>query len=228
MFKYLTYVFSVLLLSVSTLFAVPSSPMMGPPPPRMDLKAPYTKSAQIKLVRAENILATLVPDPQSYHLMLSSHPSIGAEAVPPFVFSDKPTVIIYQGTLAPSRSNEEAAFVLAHELGHLNLYHNEKMDESMGKVFTGPPLGISGTTFAIYQQKLHEREADQFGLSLYKNAGYDLNFFPFTLKLLKINQNIHFGSSKIFAKPLTSLSMKDAHFNMKERFEFLTDQSHIL
>lgn len=189
---------------------------------KLDDKSPHS---QIVLQRAKNILATLVPDPQSYHLVLSSNSSVGAEAVAPYVFSDKPTLIMYQGTLSPDRANEEVAFIMAHELGHLNLYHNEKMSRQMSEIYGGSPLKISGSTFIVYHQKLQEREADMFGYSLYKKSGYDLKFFPYTLNLMKINPNIHYGTPHVFIKEPSSLSYKNSHFSMIERFDLLTAKS---
>src|SRR3989442_1696469 len=81
------------------------------------------------------------------------------------------------------------------------------------------------STFVIFKQKLQEREADMFGLYLYKKSGYSISFFPYTLRILSINPNIHYGSSKIFAKECSSLSMKDPHFSMKERFHLLVSES---
>lgn|GEM_PF-3868446 len=221
MLRSFLYFVSLFLMSGALLFGASSESQEGPPP-RQDHLDMHSPSALLKLKRADRILATLVPDPQSYQLILSDIPSMGAEAVPPHVFSDKPTMIIYQGTLAPSRSNEELAFVMAHELGHLNLHHAEKTGEAMEKIYTGPPIGISGTTFSIFKQKLQEREADMFGYNLYTHSGYDKRFFPYTLNLLKINPNIHFGTTHVMRKPLPSLSMKDSHFSMLERFELLT------
>lgn len=191
-------------------------------PDKLDSTSQFAKQ---KLQRAQRLLATLIPDPESYHLILSSATAFGGEAVPPGIFSNKPTMILYQGALSPNRSDEEIAFMMAHELGHLNLHHMEMMDAQMDKIFSGHPIGISGTTFFIFKQKLQEREADMFGLSLYKRAGYDLSFFPHTLRLLHINPNIHFGSSRVFVHELPSLSMKDSHFSMKERFALLVDKA---
>lgn len=221
MLKTLTYLCSLLLLSSSLVFGSMPSEGPGGPPHRPDKLDMHSTSAQIKLSRAEHILSTLVPDPQSYQLILSSHPSMGGEAWPPHVYSDKPTIILYQGSLAPSRSQEEIAFMMAHELGHLKLYHNESMGKEMEQIMTGPPIGISGTTFTVFHQKLQEQEADLYGLSLYKQAGYDLTFFPHTLGLIKINPNIHFGTTHVFARPVSSLSMTNSHFSMQERFELL-------
>lgn len=193
-----------------------------PPGMRNDALEASSPGVLIKLARADSILRSLISNPESYFLILSSKPSFGGEAVPPYVFSDKPTMILYQGALAPARSDEEIAFMMAHELGHLVLDHAGKMGAQMEKIFTGPPIGISGTTFAIFYQKLQEREADLFGLSLYKEKGYDLEFFPYTLNLIHINPNIHYGTSTLFKKERSSLSMKDSHFCMKERFELLT------
>jgi len=198
----------------------------GGPPVRddhLDDKSPFARQ---QLQRGEQILSTLVFDPQSYHLVLSDRTVFGGEAVPPHVFSNKPTIILYQGALSPNRSNEEIAFMMAHELGHLNLHHMEKMNVQMDKIFTGHPIRASGTTFAIYKQKLQEQEADMFGLFLYNKAGYDLAFFPKTLKILKMNPNIHFGTNNIVQhEEPSSLSMKDSHFKMSERFELLVKEA---
>ncbi|MCC5832286.1 MAG: M48 family metalloprotease [Chlamydiales bacterium] len=218
---------SMLLLGVSIAFGATHEP---PPtegifPPRKDQLDDSSQYAKIRLKRAENILGTLVPNPQSYHLILSSITTFGGEAVPPFVFSDKPTVILYQGSLSPDRSNEEIAFMMAHELGHLELHHHDEMDKQMEKIFTSSPLQISGLTFSVYFQKLQERQADLFGLALYRDAGYDLNFFPTTLELVTRNPNIHFGTNNPFRTELSSLSYHNSHFSIKERFELLTKEA---
>lgn len=191
------------------------------PPERLDSSS---QSAHIKLGRAQYILSTLISNPNQYQLILSSQPSFGAMAVPAHVYADKPTIIVYQGALSPDRSNEELAFVLAHELSHLQLYHNESLDMQMNRLLNGPPVGISGMTVSIFHQKLEERAADMHGLYLYKKAGYDPNFFSYTLKLIQINPNIHFGTTHVFQTSRSSLSAKDAHFSIQERFELLSQQ----
>lgn len=220
MFKLLISIISALLLTFSATHG-----KEGNPSPRMDKLDSTSKMAQIKLERAQKILATLVPDPQSYQLILSNNPSFGGEAVPPHIYSDKPSIILYQGALSPNRTNDEIAFMMAHEIGHLQLYHNEEMGVQMDQIFDGNPFKISGITYTTYFQKFQERQADLFGLDLYKNAGYDLNFFPNTLKLIEINPNIHFGTNMPFRKGLSSLSMKNSHFSIKERFELLVKES---
>jgi hypothetical protein len=201
---------------------------MGGSPPRNDLLDGNSPAARMKLQRAHYILSTLVFDPQSYHLVLSSKTAFGGEAIPPHVLSEKPTMIIYQGALSPNRSNEEIAFMMAHELGHLNLHHMEQMNAKMEQVFNGHPIGVSGATFAIFKMKLQEREADMWGLHLYKQAGYSKDFFPRTLRILKVNPNIMYGSNRPFREEPGSLSMKDSHFTMKERFELLVAESQKL
>jgi Zn-dependent protease with chaperone function len=214
MFKRLLCLFTLFLISGSLAFGTTFSPQ-----DHLDVSS---VSAQIKLSRAQAILATLVTNPQDYQLILSSNTSIGAEAVPPHVYSDKPTMIVYQGTLSPDRSKEEIAMVMAHELGHLNLHHSNQMGSIMDKIMGGTPLEMSGTTFFPYFQKFQEQQADLYGLNLYKEAGYDLNFFSYTLKLIEINPNIHFGSTHVFHQSHSSLSLKDSHFGIKERFQLLT------
>lgn len=219
MLKIITLFASLLSINFAALFGAIH------PRPNQD-KLDYTsQSAQMKLSRAEKILATLVPDPQSYQLILSSNSSFGGAAVPAHVYADKPSIIIYQGALAPNRSNEELAFMMAHELGHLNMHHNEKMNERMDKIFNGPIVGISGTIMTPIYQKFDERQADLFGLSLYKKAGYNLDFFRHTLNIIKINPNLHFGTP-LYVKQPTSLSLENSHFSIKDRFELLAQEAH--
>lgn len=223
-----------MLKSLALAFLTGFSMLFGPlhqpnfPPPRQDHLDGTSKVAEMRLQRAKQILGTLIPNPEKYNLLLSSNTGLGAEAVPPYVFSDKPTIIVYQGLISPSRTNEEIAFVLAHELGHLELDHHGEMNRQMEKIFTSHPIQISGTTFAIYFQKLQERQADLFGLNLYKKSHYDLAFFSHTLSLIKINPNIHFGTNNPFRKETGSLSMSNSHFGIKERFELLTAESQIV
>jgi Peptidase family M48 len=235
MIKSIASFFCLCLMGFSLLFgaAMHDSPAVSPPHSqhvdasflRAHKMDATSKFAQQRLKRGEAILSTLVSDPQNYQLILSTNSCFGGEAVAPNILSDKPTIILYQGALSPNRSDDEVAFMIAHELGHLALYHNEKMDGQMQKIANGPPAGISGTLFSIFFQKLQERQADMFGLYLYEKAGYDNDFFPHTLHILKINPNIHFGSNKIFSKQPGSLSLKDSHFSMQERFELLVATS---
>lgn len=216
MFRLIVSLFSLLLLNCSLLFGAIQRP------DHLDFTS---KFAHMRLQRAEKILKTLVPDPQSYQLILSDRYTLGAEAWVPYSFTEKPAIIVYQGLISPDRSNEEIAFVLGHELGHLNMHHMERMNRQMEKIHMGHPIKVSGTTMTIFYQKIQERQADLYGLQLYNKAGYDLNFFPYTLNLIQINPNIHFGSTHVFGKTDPSMSMANSHFSIKERFELLTKKA---
>lgn len=221
----LKYLASVFLLNTCLLFGAsgqaPHQPQKKPDQEKLDFTSSYAKQ---KLQRAQNILATLVPDPQSYQLILSNNPDFGGQAIPPHVYSDKPSMVIFEGALSPKQSTNELAFMMAHELGHLNMHHNEKMDERMDKLFNGPTIGISGLTFNVFAQKLDERQADMFGYKLYKRAGYDLTFFQKTFSYLQQHPGADPHSHKEY-NPLPSLSMNDPHFCMFDRFELLAHQS---
>lgn len=222
--KFVSFI-TVFLLSFTVVFASQNSGN-NDPHMRKDIKKHLSHSDRVKLHRAEYLLSSLVQDPESYTLLLSSNNTFGGEAYAPGALSDKPTILLYQGALTKVRSNEEIAFMMAHELGHLNLHHNEKMSEQMDKILNGPPLGISGSIFAVFHQKQQEREADMFGLHLYAHAGYDLNFFPKTLKSVQENPCEHLGIKPSDYRELSTLSMKDSHFSMKERFQLLTNESY--
>lgn len=214
MFK---YIFTLVVLNFSLIFAAtPQMPQMPQRQDRLDYTSPY---AQAMLSKPRQILSTLISDPQNIQLILSSNPNFGGEAVPPGVFSNKPALIIYQGALAPNQNPNELKFMIAHELGHVHYQHMQKMDERMNKVFNGPPIGISGTTFNIFQQKIEERQADLYGQYLYKHAGYDMTFFKQQSAFIQSQPNVH-GKIKH-----SSLSMSDSHFSMQDRFKLLAELS---
>lgn len=220
MFKYLL---SFFILSLTCLFAL-GSPNNNMPPPRPD-KLDFTSDyALMQLRKPQEILATLISDPNKYQLILSDKQQFGGEAIPPQVFSEKPCIIIYRGALDPSVTNEELAFMMAHELGHIHHHHMENFDQRMEKIMTGSPLGISGTTFNIFAQKFEERQADLFGYELYKKAGYDINFFPETFHYIQMN-NGHDRHMPKEMRLFSSLSMKDSHFSMQDRFQLLAHKT---
>jgi predicted Zn-dependent protease len=221
LFKTIASFFCLAFMSASLLFAGGGQNPSYGLAPRKDFMNGNSHFARMKLQRAQHILATLVPDPQSYHLVLSSKSVFGGEAYPPGAFSEKPTMVLYQGALSSNHSTEEVAFMMAHELGHFNLHHMQNTEQQMEKIFNGPSIGISGTTFTVFHQKLQEREADLYGLQLYKNAGYSLALFPHTLNHLTKK---HHGPGNRHREP-GSLSMKDPHFSMKERFALLVTES---
>lgn len=196
-----------------------------PPPQRHDNLDCTSNYALEQLKRPQMLLSTLIADPQNYQMILSDNTHFGAEAVPAHIFSDKPTIIIYQGCLSQEVKNEELAFVIAHELGHIHHQHMQKFEERMDSIMLGPHLGISGTTFNIFAQKFEEREADLFGQNLYKKAGYDMNFFPQTFHYLEQN-NGHDRHMSNEVRLFTSLSMKDSHFSMLDRFQLLASKAH--
>lgn len=222
MYKKFLSVMSLVLLNVSLVFGAPSERPNDFPPrqDRLDASSPYAK---MQLQRAQQLLTTLIPNTQNYQLILSNDPRFGAEAFPAHVFSDKPTLIIYQGSLTYQHSNEELAFMLAHELGHVHLNHSAQMDVIMDQFFYGPPIKYIGMPLTIYFQKFQEQEADMFGLYLYKKAGYNEQFFARQLNVIKNESAYQTQMSLMHGMGLEpgSLSMKDPHFCMRERFEHL-------
>lgn len=225
MFRFLSIL--VLLVMNLTLFgSTPSQPDPNLMPPRQDHLDGSSPYAIQKLARARQILRTLVPNPDQYQLILSDTPYFGAEAVPPGVFSMKPTVIMYAPSLDPQRTTNELAFMMAHELGHLNLHHMEKVADAMDALFDhGHPIQYSALTFGVFYQKLQEREADLFGYNLYKKAGYDMNFFPQMFQFIKHNPGFDPHMKQWVGPELPTLSVKNPHFSMYERFELLSNKA---
>lgn len=222
MFRSLSFL-ALLLLNFTFVFgSVPSNPNPNLMPPRQDRLDYSSQYAINKLYRARMVLRTIVQDPDSYQLILSNNTMFGAEAVPPGVFASKPTVIVYEGALDPRISTEELAFVLGHELGHLNLHHMERVAQEMDSLLNKHPIQLSGVTFGVFYQKLQEREADLFGYSLYKRAGYDMNLFPRIFHYIKTHPGYDPHMKVPMGPELPTLSMKNPHFSMYERFELLS------
>lgn len=217
------YLIALLFLSFSTIFA--SANVDRQESPQREDRLDYTSDYAIdRLDRAQHILSSLVSNPNDYQLILSNKPYFGGEAVPAEILAAKPSMIIYEGALGPEVTNEELCFMVAHELGHLHHQHMQKYDQRMDHIMNGPVLGISGSTFNIYAQKFEEREADLFGFNLFKQSGYDMHFFPDAYQYMVLH-NGHDRHTPDHIRLLTSLSNKDSHFSMIDRFELLSNKA---
>lgn len=118
-------------------------------------------------------------------LIIIDDPTVNAGALPGGV------VILYTGLLKQAQSENEIAFVLAHELGHIN---NRDHLRGLGKNIalrliaslfnTGFDSGLTQKLFALGAQrysKTQELEADRFGVDLlvkqYGHAADATSFF---------------------------------------------------
>jgi Zn-dependent protease with chaperone function len=122
-----------------------------------------------------------------------------------------PIVHITTGWISPE-SMDEARFVIAHELAHWLLRHQNKMEARILKVAKNE-LTLSGMIFLTFGKKFEEREADDLGKKLYIWRGGDPKFFSEKYRELK-------GGIKI----MSSLSFSDTHFGMEDRFKRLADE----
>jgi len=133
------------------------------------------------------VLARLYPDdPEVYQIKLARVAEDNAYALPTNV------IIIHAGLLASMRSEDQFAFVVAHELAHIQAGHSYRAAHlrrsSRIKAQLGDILSFgSGYAFQHYASRLRkesrrqELEADKTAARLVSRAGYDLqkaeNFF---------------------------------------------------
>jgi predicted Zn-dependent protease len=104
-------------------------------------------------------------------------------------------IYIYTGLLRNVRSEDELAFIVAHEIGHLIYRHPHKRAEDVGWLSLGNIIAqifvekddtkllidsVSGAITSTYT-KNQEREADLYAIQTVYDAGYDplkgINFF---------------------------------------------------
>ncbi|MDE2112797.1 MAG: M48 family metallopeptidase [Alphaproteobacteria bacterium] len=95
-------------------------------------------------------------------------------------------VYIYTGLMAFAQSDDELAFVIAHELGHSLLKHQLRRSEdinttianiaiAIGQVWTKnrQTLDAVGAGIAASYSRLDEEEADAIGAAIARRAGFD-------------------------------------------------------
>jgi len=86
-------------------------------------------------------------------------------------------ILIARGMLDIMDGDNELAFILGHEIGHVVGRHLEgRHMQAFGAVavsfFTGSPL--VGHLLCLWQSRCQEREADRIAVELVQAAGYDL------------------------------------------------------
>jgi hypothetical protein len=134
---------------------------------------------------AYGVCVTPVDQPQGIFANLMSGPRLhlGTIRVPPKF-------------LLEFRTEDELAFVLAHELAHFLLKH-----EIMYGYLTATNRHVDG--FAV----VSEREADELGMRMVINAGYDIDLALTRLKELRKEDSVHFVGSQL--QDLRNIVMTD-------------------
>ena len=102
-------------------------------------------------------------------------------------FADGRTVTISTALLRFARSDDELAFILAHELAHNILKHTAAQAradalDAQGQAAlaaqmkaAGEPAPARGQNFSTYMAAIYEEEADYVGLYLAARAGFDIS-----------------------------------------------------
>lgn len=148
-------------------------------------------------------------------------------------------IAINTGVITASKSVDETASVIAHEIAHLSLKHHERSQKNAGKalavqlggllaalaasavsgdaaaaVMLGSQTAAAETTAS--HSRVHEREADRVGIQLLAQAGYDprgmARFFETLQRQKALNQSQNaFVPSFVQTHPFTLERLSDAN-----------------
>ena len=159
------------------------------------------------------IVSTLPPQPFSYHFYVIKEDTYNAFATP------AGHIFIYSGLLEAMDSEEELACILAHEISHVTCRHISQKIERAEKVSIATLAGVvagvllgtagasaaanavtlgsmaAGQSFALAYGREDERQADQIGLNVLREAGYNGKGLISTLK--KMRSKRWFDSNQI-------------------------------
>lgn len=184
-------------------------------------------------------------------LVVINNPSINAFAIPGGVMG------IHTGTVIESKSMDEVASVIAHEVAHLSQRHYEHRDEASRKALLMQIGGIlaaiaasaadgdaaaavmmGSQTAALNAQmafsRSNEREADRIGMQLMAKAGYDPRAMPKFFGTLDQKTQLNMSDnaylpSFIMTHPLSSERLSEAQSRANSYPTFgLNSQRHQL
>lgn len=182
-------------------------------------------------------LQTTLQDPR-FSLVVVDDRSVNAFAVPGGV------VGINTGLLLTAESEDEAASVLAHELGHLSQRHFARSQEAgqynqwialagllasiAGAAAAGPSSGNIGLAAGMSAQALaaqnqlrysraYEQEADRIGMQTLTQAGYDPRAMPtFFLRMERATSQLGYMPEFLLTHPLTTNRLSDLERRVTE------------
>jgi beta-barrel assembly-enhancing protease len=162
----------------------------------------------------EKVLATMPPQPFDYHFYVIKEDVYNAFAIP------AGHIFINSGLLASMESEDELAGILGHEISHVVCRHLSQRIERSKKIdlatmagmvagiFLGATTGdatamqalsigslAAGQTASLAYSRDDESQADQLGLVLTTNAGYDPHGLLTALKRIRTKQ--WFGTKQI-------------------------------
>lgn len=161
----------------------------------------------------KKIVSVLPPQPFSYHFYVIKEDTYNAFASP------AGHIFINSGLLEAMDDEEELACILSHEISHVMCRHISQKIERAEKISIATLAGIvagiflgtggasaaanaitigslaAGQSFALAYSREDERQADQIGLNVLREAGYDGKGLLSTLK--KIRSKRWFDSRQI-------------------------------
>lgn len=162
----------------------------------------------------QKLLATMPPQPFNYHFYVIKEDVYNAFAIP------AGHIFINSGLLASMESEDELAGILGHEISHVVCRHLSQRIERSKKIslatmagmvagiFLGATTGdatamqtltigsmAAGQTASLAYSRDDESQADQLGLVLTTNAGYDPHGLLTALKRIRTKQ--WFGAQQI-------------------------------
>ncbi len=172
------------------------------------------------------ILATMPPQPFTYHFYVIKEEAYNAFAIP------AGHIFINSGLLAVMESEDELAGILAHEIAHIVSRHISQRIERSKKinlatmagmvagiflgVATGDPAAAqaltigaaaAGQTAALAYSREDETQADELGVQYITDAGYNIQGLMTVLQ--KIRSKQWFGSQQVPTYMMTHPAVED-------------------
>lgn len=141
-----------------------------------------------------DILKIVSVNPYQFRVCITGQKQLNAFALPGgYLF-------FHRGLLESMESEDELAFVVAHEMSHVLLRHSFRMQRSLnrehelsGRVKTNTlriPLTLFGSLGLLKYNRHFEKKADLNGLKLIAAAGFDPRGAEKTLEILRRNNFI--------------------------------------
>lgn len=128
--------------------------------PFVDTKAPDTRLKRVKAV-----LHRLVGDDVSAFVGVTPDIHFSDESIPNAFVNEANTIVLSDGLMNVVKSDDELAFVIAHELAHIALHHNRPSNHRSHAL-----IGSGSTLQGLIRREI---AADRFALSILRSSGFE-------------------------------------------------------